>query len=133
MADDERCAQRHSRHFGAQPLNQLPRPGTVHVAVHIGQYLVGNMLQRNIHIAAHLGIAGQFIQHILREALRIGIMYAQPLDSRHFGEGAQHICKTPAAVQVEPVVGGILGNQQKFLHSGGGKLFRLFHYLFDGH
>ena len=131
MPHDERCPQHHSGHLAAQPFNESPRPGAVNIAVHAGKHFVGDMLERDVHVTADLGIVRHLPEDVLREALGIGIVDADPLYFRDFGKGAEHIGQPSASIEVEPVIGGVLGDEQQLLHSLRGEGPGLLHDLFD--
>ena len=67
MADNHRSSQHDSGNLLAHLADKLPCPGTIHIPVHVVEYFIGNMLERNIHIPAHLGIVCHLVKHILRE------------------------------------------------------------------
>ena len=71
------------------------------------------MLERDVHVFAHLGIAGHLFQDILREIGRIGIVNAQPLDAVHKGKLAKQLRERTPSVQVQAVIGGILGDDNE--------------------
>ena len=67
-------SQGNTRHSTAHFRNQLSGLGRVHVAVHPRKHVVGNMLERDVHIAAHFGIGRHNVYDVLREISRVGVV-----------------------------------------------------------
>ena len=103
------------------------------MAAHIRKHNIRYVLKRNIQILADFGVRGHLLQDVLREIGRVGIMDAYPLDLRYLRELLYQIRKSALLVQIQPVVGGILGYQHQLANSARGKTLRLFHQLLDGH
>ena len=67
------------------------------------------MLERDVHIPAHLGIGGHFVQDVLREIGRIGVMDTEPLNAVYLGKLTKELRQAALSVNIQAVIGGVLG------------------------
>ena len=125
MPHDHGRAQRDAGHFRPQAGDQRARPRAVHVAVHPLQHPVRNVLQGDVQVAADLGVVRHRDEHVLREIGRIGIMDADPHDPGDRRQALEQLAQRAALVQVQPVVGRVLRDQDQLLHAGRGERGRL--------
>ena len=86
---------------------------------------VGDVLERDVEVFADLGLGGHRLDHVLGEGGRIGVVEAHPLDAVDAAQAAQQLGEHAAAVEVEAVVGGVLGDDDQLAHARGGQLARL--------
>ena len=59
------------------------------------------------------------MQQILRESLGIAVVQADPFDAPDLRQAVQQRGNHPLAVQVQSVVGSVLGHDYQLLDSGG--------------
>ena len=72
------------------------------------------MLQGYVDIAAHLGVRGHKVEQVFGEVRRIGIVYPYPFDALYPGKRLRKACEAAFPVEVESVVGRVLGYQYQF-------------------
>ena len=109
MADNHGSTQHNARDALSHLSDECSCPCPVHMPVHVVKHLVGDMLQRNVHIPADLWVVRHLVEHILREIGRIRIMDTYPLDSVDLRKLLEKLGKSPAVIKVDTVVRSILG------------------------
>ncbi len=114
-----------------QITDQFQRSGTVQSPFHGFQNATADVLQRNIQIAANFWIFFQKCDQIGRKTCRIGIMQTDPFDARDFRYSFRQLSNTSFSIEVESVIGQILGYEQNFFHSFSSQVFRFGENFFE--
>ena len=79
------------------------------------------MLQRDVQITAHFGVMGHLVQHIFGKICRIGVMDPYPLYAFDFAQRDYQSPEGALAVEVQTIVGCILGYEYQFFDSASGQ------------
>ena len=124
-------SNRDSRNLFAHGLNQGIGLCLGGAAFHALQHPIHGMLQWNVHVGANLGLLADDVQHIFGKSGREQVMQTDPFDAIHLHQRAQEFGKPAFLVQIQSVIGQILGNQNQFDDPFCGQFFGFFHQLFD--
>ena len=85
--------------------------------VHAAQHGIMRVLQRQVDVLADLRLAGDRLDELVAEVLRVAVERAHPLELRHLDDLAQELCKLRLAVEVAAVLRRVLGDQHDFAHA----------------
>ena len=131
IAHQQGRAQRQVGNCPAQTADQLHRLGLRVAAVHGRKLGVGDMLEGDVEVFADLGFGSHHLDHVVGEGRRVGVVEADPRDPLDAAEAAQQLAEHAAPVEVDAVVGRILGDDDQLAHAGRGELpgfgFELLH------
>ena len=100
------------------------------VPVHLRQHMVGDMLQGDVQILAHIVVLTHHVKQFQWELVGIGIVKSYPfhaLDVCHFVDKLSYPC---LAIKITAIIGEFLFDDLKFSHSLTYKLFHLFQNVF---
>ena len=115
-AHDQRGAHHGIRQLLPQLTHQsfvdIRLPGTVHGSQHFGVAV----LERQIEIGKNVGDIPVSGDHFRSQACGVGVMNPNP-GNLHFAEGPEQVCKPRTSVDVQPVIGGDLADQNQFLNA----------------
>src|SRR5690606_3328520 len=73
------------------------------------------MLKRDIKIVTDTGMLSHYIKDVHWESGGIRIMQADPVYSLNISQSRHQVSQAALFIQIQPVVGRILSNQQQFL------------------
>ena len=119
--------QGHARNLFTKSRYEFSGPRPIHVTTHIRENHVAYVLKRDVEIFADLRVMCHLFKHVFRKVVGIGIMNPYPVNLLYRREFFDKFGKRPSAIEVEPVIGGILRYQNKFLHALRGQYLRLLH------
>ena len=71
MSHNHGSSKHNSRDLFTHLLYECTGPCAIYVPMHHVKHLVSNMLERNIHVSAHLRIIGHLVKNIFRKISRI--------------------------------------------------------------
>ena len=116
VSHDQRGADSHARDLHPELLQQAV--GLLHggPAPHAFKDGIRYMLQRDVDIVTDLGLLPHHFEHIHGKPCGECVMQADPLDAFHLAKGIQQVGKGPPPIQVQSVVGQVLGDQNEFTH-----------------
>ena len=132
IAHNERGANGDSGNLLAHCRQKLVGLGVRGSATHAFKHVVGDVLQRNINVAADLRILANHVEHVLGEARGKKIVQTNPLDSVHRAQRGYQLRQAALSVDVESVVREILGDQNQLNNTFGGQLLGLGHEVLNG-
>ena len=125
IADQQRRAQRQVGDRPPQFFDQRIGFGLGVVAVHGRELCVGDVLERDVEVFADLGLGCHGFDHLVGECRGVGVVEAYPPDTVDAAQAAQQFGQAALPVEVEPVVGRVLRNDDQFLHASGREFARL--------
>ena len=117
MADHQGCTQMDAGNFLPHPAYQGIRFFFRDVTAHFLQHRVTDMLKGDIHIFADIIAFAHHPEQIIREMGRIAIMQANPFHSRNIGDALHQFRQRMAFIQIQTIIGQILGDHLKFFHT----------------
>ena len=130
-AGDERRPQHEAWDPAPQFREQLFGRPASHAALHPLQHRVAGMLEGHVEIGNDLRAGRDLVDEAIGEVDRIEIHQADPLDAVHLLEFVEQFHEPGLAVEVHPVVGGVLRDDHQFLHAVGGEFTGLANHLLD--
>ena len=90
------------------------------------------MLERDVDIVANFRLLPHYFQHVGGKTGRKGVVQPDPLDPFYLDQGAQQVGQGTSFIQVQAVIGQVLGNQDKFTHALGGQALGFLYQVFYG-
>ena len=130
--DHERGADGDAGHLFAELADELVGLGFGGVAAHACQDAVADVLEGDVEVAAHVGVAAHHGQEVHRETGGVGVMQAYPFDPGDAGHAVDEFGQALAAVAVDTVVGEFLGYDLEFPYAAGHEAAHLVEDLVDG-
>ena len=85
------------------------------MTLHSAQHVIRDVLQGNVQIVADVLLLTHNAQQVPWEVSRIGIVQANPLNALYIGHLLYQLCYVLLAVQVDTIVGQLLGYDLKLL------------------
>ena len=102
------------------------------MAAHILQYIVVDVLKGDVKVVAHIGMSCHYVQNLIREFGRVGIVQPNPFDSVNFRHPVDKFRKGKPLVYVKTVGRQVLGNDVEFFYSFSHQPSYLFKDFFNG-
>ena len=87
------------------------------MAVHAGEHVVGDVLQGDVEILAHVGTRRYDVEQLQGKLVGVGIMEANPLYALYVGHVVYELGDVTLAVDVDAIIGQLLGNDLYLLHA----------------
>ena len=127
----ERGAKMNARNFLADTSQKLFRLLASDMPKHSVEHMVGRMLKGNVEIFADIRVFSHHRQKVEREIVRIGIMKANPLDTRNLCYLLNKFCDIEPAIKILAIACQILSDELELMHSIGNERTDLLDYLFN--
>ncbi len=99
----------------------------VRAALHAREDIAAGVLQRDIQIFCQARMGGNGVEQARRDAIRIAIEEAHPVQVFHLRETFEEQREAVAQAQVFAVESGVLADKRNFAHTCGGEIFRFAH------
>ena len=132
IAYDECGADADVGQGGAEVLQELQGAFAVDAALHGGEYAAVDVLQGDVDVVADVAVPLHCFDGIEGEGGGVGVVQAYPFGTALGGEQFEEFAESAATVEVETVVGGVLGDEYKFLDSVVYQGLRFVEYILDG-
>ena len=116
-ACDQSGAQGDAGDLAAQLADHLQQLGAVGAAVHILEDGVIAVLDGQIEVGHHLLIALHGGNELIRDALRVSVHNADPLEARHLVQLIQQLTDAAGLAPVLAVSGGVLCDHDQLFHA----------------
>ena len=124
IPDDERGPERDTGNARADPVEQALVAGARARPFHALQHRVGRVLQRQVHVAAHLVQPGHGVQHVVGDRGRVEVQHPDPLDAVHVLQRLQQARQGAALAAVVAVERRVLRDEQQLLDAARGQRVR---------
>ena len=111
--------QMNARHLLTELLYQLIGFCLRHMATHLLQHVIADMLQGNVHILTYVIVFTHHAEQIFREMSGISIMQTNPFHTRDMCHLFYQIRQHLFFIQIHSVIGQFLCNDLKFFHPFG--------------
>ena len=103
----------------------------VDAPLHPAEHAVVDVLQRHVEIRHDLLGVGQRLDQLVGEVDRVGVEDADPLQPVDLVQLAQQLGQPHPAVQVQAVIGRVLGDDDQLAHAVGGQFAGLAQHFLD--
>ena len=131
MADQKGGAQGNARYFFADCSHQFRGLRAGDLATHQLQHRIAGVLERNIEVVAYFRPFGHHVEYVQRKFGGISVVQPDPFDAFYVGQGMEQARQLALFVQIEAVVGQLLGDEQQFFYATPGQVSGFGHQLID--
>ena len=123
---DQRAAHGDAGHLAAQAVEDATHLLAGDTALHRLQHRRGDVLDRDVEVLHRLRMLAQERRQLRQHGVRVGIHQPDPADAVDLAELLEQRVDLALSRRVEAVGGAVLGDDDQFLHAGGGEVLRFF-------
>src|ERR1051325_3179126 len=121
IPDDEGGAERDAGDRGADPGEQFPQLQGGDPPPHGTEDRIGDVLDGDVERAANVRMRVEALEHVGRETCRERIEKPDPFYPFYPRDAVEEAGKSSFAVEIEPIVRAVLGDEDDFLHAESGE------------